>query len=398
MLREVLRHQEAINAQVYETAPISISNRAASYAEMLTDPTIASAIESLTSAVLANPHFVQPSDDKDRIAVAIAADVEANLRDLPTETILQNALTALTSGFFPHEITWEFARAKSRHFWLKSLGDLDTEQVAFDLDERMNIRAYRNQVTGQEERVVPVEKLWLHRHNPSRKYPAGRSILDAAHRPWKAKDNILRFWGQTLQRYGMPLVFVSLPATADANLQSDVMEAIYGMQLDGVCILPAGVGYTIQQPPQWHGLTFEVAVTYQDAQVVRRLLHALDSSGGSGQTYITGEGIKQQMRTTAYLLKRISRQLCESFTDQVIRPLVYANIGERPDLCPSLMLPPPGETNLSDTAAPLTALKNAGIITAEQAASTAGFDFDEDAIAEQQEQQQSSRDASGESR
>lgn len=386
MLRQVLEHNEAINRAVYESAPITTSTRAASYDDMLLDATVAACIESITGAVLADPFYINPADRHDARALMIADEIEQNLRDLPTETILETALeTALCFGFAPAEISWRYHK---QHFCLDSVADLDRDQMALDLDSRMNVLRYRSQPTAAEEKTVEREKLWFHTHRASRKHPAGRSILDAAYRPWNAKDNYLRFYGLTLQRYGFPLMILTLPSTADSNMQSDALAAAYALRLDGVAVFPNGVSYVIEQPPQWHGLDFEAAIKLMDSYIIRRMLLAISSTGGSGQTYITGEGLLQQARSTAYLLARVSRQLCESFTDQVIRPLVYANYGERPDLVPSLALPPPGESNLPDVASPLTDLVNAGILSRRQAAQTAGFEFDEEAEQEQQERDQ----------
>jgi hypothetical protein len=134
-----------------------------------------------------------------------------------------------------------------------------------------------------------------------------------------------------------------------------------------------------EDPPQWHGLSFEAAIHFQESQIVRRLLLALHSQGVTGQTYVTGDGLLMQARSTAYLLARLSRCLCESFTDEVLRPLVAANYGARPELVPHLTLPLPGETNLPDVAQPLAALVTAGVVSRKQAANFAGFEHEAEA-------------------
>jgi phage gp29-like protein len=373
MQREQLPHQAAANRALYAEPPLSISEKETDFAEMRRDATIAGCLDALTQAVLARPWYVAPARRDDRAAVAVAADIEANLRDLPLETCLDNALEALVYGFTLHEITWRYV---GKRFRLHRLGDLAPEQIAFDLDDHMNIVHIRSKPMGFLPKVVPRDKVWLFRHRASRQYPAGRSVLEAVHRAWNAKNHILRFWGTTLQRYGMPLLILTLPANADTQMQAEALDAAQRLQLDGVAILPSGVSYLKEDPPQWHGLSFEAAIHFQESQMVRRLLLALHSQGGTGQTYVTGDGLLMQARSTSYLLARLSRHLCESFTEEVIRPLVFANYGRRPDLVPQFMLPPPGETNLPDVAQPLAALVTAGILTRQQAAVFAGFEWE----------------------
>lgn len=372
MLREQLPHQEAFYRMQYAEPPISVSDKSSDFADMRRDPTIAGCLDTIAQAILAKPWSVAPARRNDRAALAVAADIEANLRDLPLENCLENALEALVWGFVPHEVTYRYAR---KRFHLHSLGDLDPEQIAFELDNRMNILAIRSRPMGFAETRVPREKIWLFRHRPSRKYPAGRSLLEAVHRAYQAKDRLLRFWGTTLQRYGTPLLLLTMPGTADTQTQNDALDAARALQQDGVAILPYGVSYLKEDPPQWHGLSFESAIHFHESQIVRRMLLALHSQGGSGQTYVTGDGLLMQARATSYLLARLSRSLCESFTDDVIRPLVIANFGLRPDLVPHLTLPPPGETNLPDIAQPLAHLVTSGILSHAQAATLAGFDY-----------------------
>jgi len=376
----MLQHNEAMNRALFDSAPIATSSKSASYADMRLDSTIAACLETIVSAVLADPPSVVPQDSNDAAQIAVALDIENNLKDIPLETILEIALdTTLWRGFAPAEVTWKYSTMGKR-FWIESVADLDTEQISLDLDDKMNVLAYKSEPTGQPPKTVHPPKLWFNRLKHSRQFPAGRSILDHIHRPWNAKDNYLRFWGLTLQRYGMPLFILELPSTADSNTEAAAIDAAYQLRLDGIAVFPSGVGYKIEQPPQWHGLDFETSCSFQDAQIIRGLLLTLGSSGGSGQTYVTGEGLQQQARGTSYLLARLSRKLCASFRESVIRPIVYANYGERPDLVPHITLPPPGETNLPDIAPALTQLVTAGVITPEQAATTAGYEFDAEAM------------------
>src|SRR6185369_9626505 len=72
---------------------------------------------------------------------------------------------------------------------------------------------------------VPAEKVWLHVHKPSRTRPAGESILEPAFRAWSAKDRLLQFWGQAIQRFGSPQWVVKIPANTAPARQQRLLDA-----------------------------------------------------------------------------------------------------------------------------------------------------------------------------
>jgi len=130
----------------------------------------------------------------------------------------------------------------------------------------------------------------------------------------------------------------------------------------------------VHNPSATTVLTFTEAVHYHDAQIRTALLLQFTEGSVMGKEYITGEGLRQLARTTAYALQRAARSLCAGFTKQVIEPLVIANFGPRSEIVPYLVFPRPGETNLPELSSAWKLLVEAGIATPEQAREDMGLE------------------------
>lgn len=375
MLRELLYHEEAFTKQTWEHPPIVPGENATSYAHMMLDPSVAYSVGLIQDAIVAGGWHIEPSDREDRRALAMAEDVRRNLIDLDVDAALHDALDAIWRGFACEEITWRYGRPPSSgRFWLDSLATLDPDQIALELDDRMRVTAILNKPTGREPQRVPREKVWMHVHRPSRRRPAGESILEPAYRAWSSKNRLLQFWGLSIQRFGMTHMIVRIPANTPPAEQTAILSTLYQGRLDGVYLLKEQYAIEVLNPTQWANLTFEKAIDYQDQEIVKAILFTHSPGGvATGQTYVTGAGLTEQSRATAARLQRISRALARSFTLDVIAPLCMANWGAEPAMCPRLVLPVPDPGRIATLAAPLAALVSAGIADPATAAEQIGL-------------------------
>lgn len=386
MLRELLYHEEAFTKQTWEQPPIQPGGNATSYAQMMLDPSVSYSVGLIQDAIVAGGWHIEPSDREDRKALAMAEDVRRNLNDLDVDAALHDALDAIWRGFATQEITWKYGRSGRSQlstfnsqpsfgrFWLDSLATLDPDQIALELNDRMRVTAILNKPTGREPQRVPREKVWMHVHRPSRRRPAGESILEPAYRAWSSKNRLLQFWGLSIQRFGMTHMIVRIPANTPPAEQTNILSTLYQGRLDGVYLLKEQYAIEVLNPTQWANLTFEKAIDYQDQEIVKAILFTHSPGGvATGQTYVTGAGLSEQSRATAARLQRISRALARSFTLDVIAPLCMANWGAEPAMCPQLVLPVPDPGRIATLAAPLAALVSAGIADAATAAGQIGL-------------------------
>ena len=355
LLKEIVARQEAqakvtyaLPPQGYETNP-----HIGSYGDMLRDATVSSCMDHVRTDILAQPWTLTAGTGP--LAAQIAKEIEENLREIDVDIALENAIEALGRGFFPHEIVWDIYHDKAekrRKFRLCGLSDINPEQIAFEVDDQMKITGIISRPIFKAEQTYSTNKIWLHQHRPSRRYPAGRSILEPAYRPWFAKDNLLKTWGLNLQRYGIPLIILKAPDSLGGVEYTNLLTSIYGLRLDGVAIIPDSVAYEIINPGAQQGLNFEIAISYHDAQIRQAIELAKEQPQmpGGGSTRVSGQGIQEIAKVTDNGLARWSAELCTSFTKQVIQPLVYANYGEDITNVPRFTLPSPINTAIAQDA------------------------------------------------
>src|SRR5258708_13376802 len=91
---------------------------------------------------------------------------------------------------------------------------------------------------GGDLQTPQADKLWIHRHRPSRRHVAGRSILESAWRAWYAKDQTLRLWGLQTQRYGMGHYILRVPQTYTDPHRTHLPNAFYNLLMDAFPLLP----------------------------------------------------------------------------------------------------------------------------------------------------------------
>lgn len=372
MLREIVHHQDAADKSMWNTPPMEPGDNTISYTDMMLDPSVSHAVSLIKEAVLGEGYHVEPAENS-RGTVAMAADVHKNLEDLDTEAILDDGLSAIWRGFWPHEITWKYGQ---RRHWLDTLASIDPEQIALELDDKMRVTAVlsKPQTGGGDNQRIDADKMWIHIHKPGRTRPAGESILEPSFRAYSSKNRLLQFWGLSLQRFGTAQWMLQIPANTPPARQSTILSTFYAGRLDGVYMVPDDITATVVEPKQWANLTFEQALDYQDAEIAKAiLLIRSPGSVASGQTYVTGQGIDAQSRATAHRLNKISRELVRSFNRQVIQPLCLANWGAPPAQCPTLCLAQPDPARIIALAPAIAALVSSGIASPETAAEQCGL-------------------------
>lgn len=337
LLRDMVHHVEAQLRETYQFPPQFTDPHTPNLPDMLRDPTVSSGLEIITTAILAQEWTLTPGASD--TSGAIAREMEKNLRDVDIESACENALEALGRGFFPHEIQWRHQNGK---FWLDDLADINPDQIAFHVDDQMRILSLVSRPIYRPDETIPRGKIWLHQHRASRRYPAGRSILEPAYDPWYRKQQLVKWWSLGLQRYGMPLVICQAPETFGQTDVQNVINAIYNLRLDGVAVLPDSIAYQVIQPTYGQGISFHEAILYMDSQIRRAILLAASETSTNGRDpSVTGQALQIEKQHSDNGASRWSHELCVSLTRQVIAPLVAANHGSDPGLCPRFTLPIP---------------------------------------------------------
>jgi hypothetical protein len=322
LLREIILHTEALFKQSYARPPIQTDQHTAAYPDMRIDATIASALEATYAEMLARDWYLaadakgqQRLDDHIMIDELEGVDIRARLK---------LALLALERGFAVEEITWKYQKGR---YALTELADINPDQIGFNVDDQMRMQSVVSIPIGGSEMTLPMSKVWLHRHNPSRRYPAGQSILEAAYRPWYAKDQMLKLWGLQLQKFGMPLFIFQIPDSLGQSTTMALRDAIYNLRVDGVATIPDSVAYQKLDPVPNLGLAFESAIEYHNAEIKRAIRLETNDPAASARSASQGPLLAEQSKTTRYGLTLWAWELCGTFRNQIIAPLIRANLG-----------------------------------------------------------------------
>jgi len=340
MLTEIADRQRAWLKTLFEQPPVidDLDQDLTTYQAMMVDPTVSACIETIKTAILDQPPTIIAAPNGEHVA----AEIELQLSRLDLENWLWISLNALWRGFNAQEITWEFDD-RAQQFHLLELAELDAESTGFGLDAKDRLQSILYQPGGAERQEIPLGKVWLHRHKPSRLHPAGQSILQAAYRPYRAKDQLTKYWSLSCQRYGMPQIIGSAPAGTPQSVVDDFLKASRAIQLDGVAVVPDQIAYQIITPTYAQAVVFAEALHWMDAQIQAALLLQFKAGSILGPENVTEGAIVAQGGSTSQRILHIARELSQSFTNQVVRPLVAANWGPQAsvELCPQLLIPEP---------------------------------------------------------
>lgn len=318
MLREIGR-RNASDAESFMRPP-QASNFAhyPTWNAMMQDAVVNSAVYSIIESILYRPWKLEGD-------ARIVAWLEDQLHRIDLLKVLENSLSALWRGFSVSEIVWQY---RNKFFELEGLYDLDTDNLAFLCDNRtLRINAIVNEPQGSQRQILPLEKVFLFRHKPDRQHPAGRSILDTAYRSYMAKDRILKLWGTSLQRFGLPYVIAQVPTNYPTEATEALIDALYGMQADGISIIPDNVAYQVHTPSYAQTLTMAEAVQYHDTQIRAAIL--LSYVGGSVLKHDDISSSEAINLENLQIVRQelIAQSLAHEFTKQVIDPLIKCNFG-----------------------------------------------------------------------
>lgn len=277
-----------------------------SFADMLRDPVVRAALDEIESTALqTRPEAVNELGERFLTDVRLA---------FSTNT-LRHLLHAYARGFSALALTWAFNESERRQ-QLVAVQPLDTEATGLLFESDGTLVGVRYQTASTTTSRLRPHAL-VHRHRPTDQAPAGRSQLSVAYRPWRAKDLALRYWGQSLKRYGIPLVILKTPSSMTNAEQSALAEAVYDMVGDGVLAISNTIEYEVHNPAYGQTITVAEACHYLDNQIVFALTHRLQSGFVTSDTQVTGAGLQALRGGSAALIQYLQQELLETVDDQL---------------------------------------------------------------------------------
>ena len=347
------------------------------YEEMMTDAQVRASINTKRYALLARPWQVFAGVGRahpDSEAAGEARDfVEDALRGLrgpdggrrDFRHTLFEMMSAFYRGFSLAEMVWrveEAGRWRGK-FTLGGIKFKNPKQIGFDVDEFLNIRAITSFTPEGGYVSAPRGKCLLYIYNGKDELPYGDSDLRAVYRHWYAKEKLIELWNLRLQRFGIPLAYVTTQNPADAA-GKQLLKWLKDFREDATAVFPSQSKPEVLETAGGED-TFLSALEWHNQQI---------SIGILLQTLTSGEGIRSGSMALGrvhfdillFALECMKFDVEAAVNSQIVRPLVDYNFGH--GLYPQFSLGNINEKDVVQLAQAMDVLLNHGVVGAKEPA------------------------------
>jgi hypothetical protein len=261
-----------------------------------------------------------------------------NLPDVRTSTVtfrdhLQELLRCLTFGFSVFEQVYRVEVTDTQetvvHLWkLASRPQKTIEHFLVDPDGELKAvvqqplpGAISNSLTGI---VMPVETVVMYCHEREGADWSGTSILRNCYKNWLIKDVVLRLTAQIVERNGMGIPDVTYDEGGTTS-KDEAVELAQKLRAGAT----AGMAHASDVKVQILGVTGNLVdavpfLTYNDQQIAGSALAMFQTLGHDNGARALGDTFLDVFTNS---LQAEGDMVAETFTQQVIRPLVAANFG-----------------------------------------------------------------------
>ena len=305
------------------------------YASMMTDAKVRSAINSKRFAVISSAWAIKPASNS-RIDREIAECCEMNFRRCrgTVPGMSYQVLSSLVNGYSINEMC--FAPITTGKFTgqarLAALRNKDPQDFGFKLDFAGNVEeiwlGYRSPIRTP----IPKWKFAIHVYLPEYDRPWGNSDLRSMWKYWWLKDKALKAWWMFIYNFASPLKVGKVPPG------SKIMTPEYEQHLNdfggenNTLIIPKDFDMVLEMAASGENHNFPAIIEYCDSMMAQ---------AASGQTLTSSVG-----HTGSQALGRvhqdtgddynefIRRELAEVYKEQVMKTIVDLNYGpvdEYPD-------------------------------------------------------------------
>lgn len=361
MLGKMLGAYNGIYATSYKLAPynpdlLTTQKGFAIYEQMLTMAACRAPHNVRRYAVLQKPWTVVPAitDPGDPRAEQAKTLAEAatwalsNILDPQTDepqdfrAVLFELLAATWTGFQVTEIHWRrlddgpFAgKLGFRRFYAAP-----PQQIGFDLDPAdLSVQAIRPYtLAGGYGEPVPPAKVLRYTYTPEQGLPYGRGDGRACYKHWWSLDALLKFWGISLEVWGVPFLKAKYPS-GNQQARAAALEVLGKIRQGAPALFPDDVDADVIAAGNGGALdVFRSAADWHTQQCATEVLGASLTTGEGRRTGSMALGRVHQ-DTTQTGLEFIKEDLEALITQQLLRRFVRVNFGpEAVALCPHLSL------------------------------------------------------------
>jgi phage gp29-like protein len=292
------------------------------------DEDVANALDDLKLSVLSRNITVQPANDKDSAAIDIKEFIEAQLKKVKFDEVLDCVLDAMGYGFSVQEMVFDTSMGQAS---LEKIDDCPQELFLFGnrFYPQIGPMQLLDNPWMSEGQLVPEQKFMIFSYRKRSRNRMGRPLLKAVFWPSWFKRNVERLWLQFAEKG---------PGTAmvdynDADNASERQKAVDIAQsiVDNVAVaVPKGFNVhedllkiARSQDPKVYERFF---LTMQYSIIRRVLGETLTSFGNEGGTGSNAQG-ETHSETKNQRSVFVAKALMSVVNDQLVAPLVLWNYG-----------------------------------------------------------------------
>ena len=271
---------------------------------------------------------------------------------------LTEILQAIKFGYSVLEIVWqpwESERFGSR--WsIEALRAKRQEEFAFVTDEFGNTTALVQ--TSPVRQELPLEKFVCAVFDPEPGNPYGKGLYSRLFwHDWFMREG-WKFWAVAAERYGMPIVKMTVPRNAGAQTRADAKNLLDNLQTSTGIVLPENMELDLVEAVRGGRMTFGEFINSQKEPIQIAILgQTLTSTVGERGSRALGE-IHQQVRDE--IIDSDAQWLYTVINEQVVRRLVdynYTGVSAYPVVFP----PPRDDADLTALSGMLEDLSRLGL-------------------------------------
>lgn len=381
---------EVGHAQSRSWSPLSEDNFALrwpqsvrEFSKMLREDSQAKSVErAITLPILRTSWYVEPNGAVDEVVRVIAEDLNLPVKGDSGSDPLPRAVGRVS---WQETLPWILKYLRYGHAYFEKVYSCDLsgqqrlkklaprlsdtiEKVNISTDGGVDSIVQRGGVDRDGkvfDRVeIEVERLLFFIFDEEQKDGLGTSIFRPAYKHWKLKDEFLRLERLVLERNGMGVPFYESYSETDQEDIDRGLEMVEGLRSgseSGVSVKKGsklsilGVSGQLVSPRE--------AIAYHDAQIARTALaHALNLEGKGGSYALADV----QMDMFIQSLQTIAEYIATVVNKYLITDMVEKLTGERVGPFPRITFETIG-SRTGFSAADLVALKNAGLLIADDA-------------------------------
>jgi len=207
------------------------------YKDLRSDAHVGGCIRRRKAAIKALERGVERAKAKTRVAKSI----EAMLRDLDLERIINEMMDAVLYGYQPMEITW--GKVGSFIAPVDVVGK-PANWFVYGEDNQLRFRSRDNMLRGEE---LPERKFLVPRQDPTYDNPYGFPDLSMVFWPTTFKKGGLKFWVQFTEKYGSPWLIGKTPRSSTPKEVDLLLQRLQDMVQDAVAVIPSDESVDIHE-------------------------------------------------------------------------------------------------------------------------------------------------------